>query len=95
MLKHEVMASDEWHDNGPQDLITVLCIQISIEKMQLRSLSVAYDCPYHNSTATMEWGTLFTMLTSENHSTTPFTSSVVGKLVGCTAKFSKKGDLFP
>ena len=36
MLKHEVMAVDEWHDNGPQDLVTVsLCIQIAIEKMQL------------------------------------------------------------
>jgi hypothetical protein len=31
MLKQEVMAADEWHDNGPQDLITVsLCIQIAI-----------------------------------------------------------------
>jgi hypothetical protein len=46
MLKHEVMAADEWHDNGPQDLITVsLCIQIAIEKMSLFSLSVAYSCP--------------------------------------------------
>jgi hypothetical protein len=26
MLKHEVMAVDEWHDNGPRDLIMVyLC----------------------------------------------------------------------
>jgi hypothetical protein len=43
-LKHEVMAADEWHDNGPQDLcVTVsLCIQIAIAKMQLCSLSVAY-----------------------------------------------------
>ena len=33
MLKHEVMAADEWHDNGPPDLITVsLCNQIAIEK---------------------------------------------------------------
>ena len=39
MLKHEVMAADEWHDNGPQDLVTVsLCIQIAIDKMQLFSL---------------------------------------------------------
>ena len=22
MLKHEVMEADEWHDNGPQDLVT-------------------------------------------------------------------------
>ena len=34
MLKHEVMEADEWHDNGPQDLITVyLCIQIAIDTM--------------------------------------------------------------
>ena len=51
MLKHEVMAADEWHDNGPQDFVT--CVQISIDKMQLCSLSVAYVCPYHNPTATM------------------------------------------
>jgi hypothetical protein len=25
MLKHEVMAADEWHDNGPSDLITGIC----------------------------------------------------------------------
>jgi hypothetical protein len=54
MLKHEVMAADEWHDKGPQDLVTVsLCIEIAIEKMQLCSLSVAYSYPYHNPTATM------------------------------------------
>jgi hypothetical protein len=36
MLKHEGMAADEWHDNWPQDLVTVsLCIQIAIDKMQL------------------------------------------------------------
>ena len=23
MLKHEVMEADEWHDNGPQDLVTL------------------------------------------------------------------------
>jgi hypothetical protein len=54
MLKHEVMAADEWHDNGPQDLVRVsLCIQIAINKMQLCFLSIAYACPYHNPTATM------------------------------------------
>ncbi len=27
MLQHEVMVVDEWHNNGPQDLVTVsLCI---------------------------------------------------------------------
>ena len=25
MLKHEVMAADEGHDNGPQDLVNGLC----------------------------------------------------------------------
>jgi hypothetical protein len=49
MLKHEVMAADEWHDNGPQDLVTIpLSIQIAIDQMQLCLLSVAYACPYYN-----------------------------------------------
>ena len=53
MVKHEVMVTDDWHNNGPQDLITVsLCIQIAIDKMQLCSLSVV-AVPYHNPTATM------------------------------------------
>ena len=51
MLKHEVMAVDEWHNNGPQDLSAVsLCIQIAIDKMQLCLLAVAYVCPDHNPT---------------------------------------------
>ena len=38
MLKHKVMVEDEWHNNGPQDLITVsLCIPIAIDKIQLCS----------------------------------------------------------
>jgi hypothetical protein len=54
MLEHEVKAVDEWHDNGPQDLVTVsLCIKIANGKMQMCSLSMAYACPYHNPTATM------------------------------------------
>jgi hypothetical protein len=54
MLKHEVMAAEEWLDNGPQVLITVsLCIPITIDKMQLWSLSIAYAFLYHNPTATM------------------------------------------
>ena len=54
MMKHEVIAAEEGHDNGPQDLVTVsLCIQIAIDKMQLCSLSVAYACPYHNPTSVM------------------------------------------
>jgi hypothetical protein len=55
MLKRDVMATDEWHNNGPQDLVTVsLCIQIAINKLQLCSLSVSYACPYHNPTATVD-----------------------------------------
>ncbi len=54
MLQHEVMVMDEWHNNGPQDLITVsLCIQNAINKMHLCSLSITYACTYHNPTATM------------------------------------------
>ncbi len=54
MLQHEVMVVDEWHNNGPQDLVTVsLCIQNAINKMHLCSLSITYACPYHNPTATM------------------------------------------
>ena len=52
MLKHEVMVVDEWHENGPQDLVTVsLCIQIAIDKIQMCLLSVDYACPHHNPTA--------------------------------------------
>ena len=41
MLKHQVMAANEWHNKEPQDLVTVSpCIQIAIDKMQLCSLSV-------------------------------------------------------
>ncbi len=54
MLQHEVMVVDEWHNNGPQDLITVsLCIQNAINKMHLCSLSITYAYPYHYPTATM------------------------------------------
>ncbi len=46
MLQHEVMVVDEWHNNGPQDLITVsLCIQNAINKIHLCSLSITYACP--------------------------------------------------
>ena len=54
VLKNEVTAADEWHDNGPQDLSrSSLRIKIAINKMQLYSLSVVYACPYQNPTATM------------------------------------------
>ncbi len=46
MLQHELMVVDEWHNNGPQDLVTVsLCIQNAINKMHLCSLSITYACP--------------------------------------------------
>jgi hypothetical protein len=36
-----VMAVNEWHEYGPQDLVTVsLCIQIAIDKMHLCSLPI-------------------------------------------------------
>ncbi len=54
MQQHEVMVVDEWHNNGPQDLVTVsLCIKNSINKMHLCSLSITYAFPYHNPSATM------------------------------------------
>ncbi len=54
ILQHEVMVVDEWHNSGPQDLITLsLCVQNAINKMHLYSLSITYACPYHNPTATM------------------------------------------
>ncbi len=54
MLQHEVMVVDEWHNNGPQDLITVpLCIQNAINTMHRCSLCITYTCPYHNPTVTI------------------------------------------
>ncbi len=54
MLQHEVMVVYKWHNNGPQDLVTVsLCIKNAINKMHLCSLSITYACPYHNPIATM------------------------------------------
>ncbi len=41
MLQHEVMVVDVWHNNGPQDLVTVyLCIQNDINKIHPCSLSI-------------------------------------------------------
>ncbi len=40
------MVVDEWHNNGPQDIVTVsLCIQNAINKMHMCSLSITYACP--------------------------------------------------
>ena len=89
-LKHEMMAPDEWHDNGPQDLITVsLCIQIAIDKMQLCSSSEAYACPYHNLTATVGHSVHnFAIIKLLAH-TMPYTWFTVLMPIGRTAKFSK------
>ncbi len=54
MLQHEVMVVDKWHNNGPQDLVTIsLCIQNALNKMHLCLLSITYAWPYHKPTATM------------------------------------------
>ena len=78
MLKHEVMAADEWHDNGSQDLVTVsVCIQIAIDKMQLCLLSVAYAYPYHNPTATMGHFVHNVDISKPLAHTTPYTLSAI------------------
>ncbi len=72
MLQHEVMVVDEWHNNGPQDLVTVsLCIQNAINKMHLCSLSITYACPYHNPTATMGHSIHNDISKPLTHTTTP------------------------
>jgi hypothetical protein len=81
MLKHEVMEADELHDNGPQDLLAVsLCTYIAIDKMQLCSLSVAYACPYHNSTATMGHSVHKVDISKPLAQMTPCTLSAIGLL---------------
>ena len=78
------MAMDEWHDNGPQDLITVcLCIQIAIKKMQLCLLFIAY------AIATVGHSFHNVDISKPLAHTTPYKWSVVVRLVGRTAKFSK------
>jgi hypothetical protein len=55
MLKHEVMAADEWHDNMPQDLINVSqCIQIVFV---VRSLCLPIPWPqrYHGALCSQRW----------------------------------------
>ncbi|XDV35048.1 hypothetical protein PO909_005094 [Leuciscus waleckii] len=78
MLQHEVMVVDEWHNNGPQDLVTVsLCIQHAINKMHLCSLSITYACPYHNPTATMGHSIHSVDISKPLTHTTPYTLSAI------------------
>ncbi len=78
MMQHEVMVVDEWHNNGPQDLVTVsLCIQNAINKMHLCSLSITYACPYHNPTTTMGHSIHNVDISKPFTHTTPYTLSVI------------------
>ena len=54
MLKHEAMAADEWHDNGPQNLVTVsLCIEIGLDKNAIVFEVPAHTISTHIHTATL------------------------------------------
>ncbi len=78
MLQHEVMDVDEWHNNGPQDLVTLsLCIQNAINKLHLCSLSITYGCPYHNPTATMGHSIHNVEISKPLTHTTPYTLSAI------------------
>ncbi len=78
MLQHEVMVIDEWHNIGPQDLITVsLSIKNAINKMHLCSLSITYACPYHKPTANTGHSIHNVNISKLLTHTTPYTLSAI------------------
>jgi hypothetical protein len=58
MLKHEVMAADEWHDHGPQELA-----------FKLPSIKCNCLLPAYTITPPTPWGTMFTTLTANRSPT--------------------------
>ncbi len=78
MLQHEEMVVVEWHNNGPQDLVTVsLCIQNGINKINLCPLSMTYAWPYHNPAATMGHSIHKVNISKPLTHTTPYTLSAI------------------
>ncbi len=63
MLQHEVMVVDEWHNNGPQDLVTV-----SHSKCNQENVRCPWHTPAHTITPPPPWATQSTTLTSANRS---------------------------
>ncbi len=95
MLQHEVMVVDEWHNNGPQDLVTVsLCIQNAINKMHLCSLSTTYACPYHNPTTTIGHSIHNVDISKPLTPTTPYTLSAICP-VQCNPGFIREKNTSP